>query len=426
MRILFLTHRLPYAPDRGDRLRAHHILRTLASEHEVDLVSLVHDPSEQAKTALLEGLAASVTSIRVPRLRNIGRGLVALSGSQPLTHVLLNAPNVTRIISKLVDKRPPDVVLAYCSSMARFALEEPLRRIPFVLDMLDVDSEKWAALAESTRSPKRWIYAREARHLARFELAATRRAYATFVVNERERATLSKMAPGAHIGVLPNGIDHAAFTPPGPPADDPCVIFSGVMNYPPNEQAALWLAQRVWPLVRARRPDAHLWLVGSDPTHAVRRLARRDSTVNVTGRVKDVRPYFWRSAVAVAPLMVARGIQNKVLEALAAGLPVVVTPPVFDGLPPEVIPGCVVAESAEAFAAAICNVLDRTADARRKWSERANMSALSWPDRLAPLLGILESAARANPAYSPYVQTHDTSRVVAGRPSDLRDVLITR
>jgi glycosyltransferase involved in cell wall biosynthesis len=138
-----------------------------------------------------------------------------------------------------------------------------------------------------------------------------------------------------------------------------------------------------------------LSLVGSDPTPAVRALAAADSSIEVTGTVPDVRPYLWRSAVAVAPLLTARGVQNKVLEAVAAGLPCVVTPAVQDGLPAEVIPACLLGRDAEQFAAAVVDLLDREPAERRAIAERANVRALSWDERLAPLLGILERAARA-------------------------------
>jgi glycosyltransferase involved in cell wall biosynthesis len=138
-----------------------------------------------------------------------------------------------------------------------------------------------------------------------------------------------------------------------------------------------------------------LSLVGSDPTPAVRALTAADSTIEVTGTVPDVRPYLWRAAVAVAPLLTARGVQNKVLEAIAAGLPCVVTPAVLDGLPEEVIPACMVARDAEQFAAAVVDLLGREPAERRAIAEGANVRALSWDERLAPLLGILERAARA-------------------------------
>jgi sugar transferase (PEP-CTERM/EpsH1 system associated) len=394
VRVLFLTHRLPYAANRGDRIRALYILRQLAGHAEVDLVSLVHSDDEARHAGDLHDLAATVTVARVPRLTNYARGAAALVTGRPLTHALLNAPLIGTTCRRLVAAHPPDVVLAYCSSMARFALEPPLDRFPFVLDMVDVDSEKWRTLGRTAAAPKCWIYSAEARTLSDFEARAARTAQAVLCVNERERDLIIGLEPAANVHVLPIGVAIDELRPTGPPSPDQRVVFCGVMNYRLNEEGALWFARTVWPLVRTRRPAARLSLVGSDPTPAIRSLAA-DSTIEVTGTVPDVRPYLWRSAVAVAPLLSARGVQNKVLEAVAAGLPCVVTPAVLDGLPEEVIPACMLARDAEQFAAAVVDLLGREPAERRAIAEGANVRALSWDERLAPLLGILERAARA-------------------------------
>jgi sugar transferase (PEP-CTERM/EpsH1 system associated) len=276
--------------------------------------------------------------------------------------------------------------------MARLLFDEPLRSIPAIVDFVDVDSEKWRALACVTAPPRRWIYKRERRVLAAFEAAAARHARAAVVVNERERNALAQIADGGRVEVVPNGIDLDAFQPYGTPARARTVIFCGVMNYAPNEHAATWLAEAVWPHVTRRRHDARLMLVGADPTDRVRGLAV-DPSITVTGTVPDVRPFLWKSAIAVAPLMTARGIQNKVLEALASGLPTVVTPAVAQGLPVEAKPGCAVARDPEAFAAAIVELLDMNASARREMAMSASLSALGWPERLAPLVTLLREAA---------------------------------
>jgi sugar transferase (PEP-CTERM/EpsH1 system associated) len=394
VRILFLTHRLPYAPNRGDRIRALHILRQLATHAEVDLVSLVHDRAEQAHAADLRDLAASVTVAPVSRWLGYGRAARALATGQPLTHAMLDAPEVGAACRKLMRERPPDVVLAYCSGMARFALEPPLDSLPLLLDMVDVDSMKWRMLSKTAAIPARWIYATEARRLSLFEAKAARHAQAVLVVNHRERESLLNLEPDANVLVMPNGVALDEFRAPGPPSQQLRVTFCGVMSYRPNEEAALWFAQSVWPLIRARYPQARLSLVGSEPTAAVRHLPVADPSVDVTGSVPDVRPYLWQSAVAVAPLFVARGVQNKVLEAVAAGLPCVVTTAVLDGLPSQVLPGCVVATDAAGFAAAVLSLLDLRPAERRAMADRADVRSLTWDSQMASLIPILEAVVR--------------------------------
>jgi sugar transferase (PEP-CTERM/EpsH1 system associated) len=388
VRILFLTHRLPYAPNRGDRIRAYHLLRLLAASQEVHLVSLIHDAAELSHVATLRDLTASTAAAPVERWRNLAPAAVALAGTRPLTHSLLHSSAMRPILNRLVRDARPDVVIAYCSGMARYCLEPPLMGFPFIFDMVDVDSEKWRTLAGRTAGIKKWVYRREAVVLGAFEHLAVSRAIATTVVSERERSVFAG-SRADRIHVVPNGVDVLSFVPGSAPAGEPAVIFCGVFDYEPNEFGALWLASDVWPLVTRVEPRAQLTLVGMNPTRAVRNLARSDSSIRVTGTVLDVRPYLWQSAVAVAPLHVARGIQNKVLEAIAAGLPCVVTPQVLEGLPSAVRPACLTASDAQTFAASIVDLLKKEPHERRRIAQQADLSSLTWSATLGRFLDLI-------------------------------------
>jgi glycosyltransferase involved in cell wall biosynthesis len=287
----------------------------------------------------------------------------------------------------------PDLVFAYCSGMARFAMEPPLAPLPFVLDMVDVDSAKWSTLASQSRGARSWIYRREAGTLAAFERSASRRARATLVVNQREQDALLGVAPGATVHVLENGVDVSAFAPPGVASPEPAVMFCGVLDYYPNEEGVVWFAREVWPTVTAERQDARFLVVGANPTKRIKDLAARDPSIEVTGRVESVQPCLWKSAVSVSPLRFSRGLQNKALEALAAGLPVVATSLVVDGLPEPARPGCVAADTADAFATAILNLLRRSPEERRRRAAAADMKALTWEERLQPLEAMLRIAS---------------------------------
>jgi len=394
MRVLFLTHRLPYAPNRGDRLRAFHILRSLSSRFEVELVSLVHDEEELAQVPRVRELGLEVTAIEVPRLRNLAAGATQLAGKRPLTHILLDAPTLPRVINDIVRRRPPDVVLAFCSGMARFALEPPLSNFPLVVDLVDVDSQKWQALSQSSSWPMRWVYQREAQHLVEFEAQIAANASALFVVNEREQALMQTVLPGSNVSVAETGIDIEPHLPRTSPANRPRVVFCGVMNYVPNIDGVRWFARDVWPRVRARRPDAEFVIVGASPTAAVRRLHSAEHGIHVTGTVDDVRPYLWQSALSIAPLFMARGVQTKVLEAVAAGLPALVTTAVFEGLPKEIRPACRVADSPQAYAELTLEVLEIAPEERRRIAQSADLAPLGWDAQLRPLHDALVAASR--------------------------------
>ena len=392
MNILFLTQRLPYTPNRGDRIRAYHLMEAMSRFAAISLFSLVHDDDE-AEHADSVPFADRVAISRVPRLRNLAEGAVSLAGSRPLTHILLNAPDARQKLRALVERRRPDLVFAYCTSMARFGLEPPLDGLPMALDVVDVDSAKWQRLSRRATAPRSWIYAREARTLAAFEADAAARARCVLVVNEREQAALKAIAPGVQAHVLRNGIDVTSFAPPSPPSPDPVAVFCGVMDYEPNVEAVCWFATRVWPRVRADRPDARFVIVGSNPASAVQALAHRDASITVTGRVDRVQPHLWNAAVSIAPLFVAQGVQNKVLEALAAGLPVVITSAVGAGLPAIVQKGCATADDAAPFARAVLELMNLAPEARRAMAAAAKVQFLSWSAQLAPLQGWLEEAA---------------------------------
>jgi sugar transferase (PEP-CTERM/EpsH1 system associated) len=393
LNVLFLTHRLPYAPNRGDRARAYHLLRILRPHARVTLVSLVHDAEEDAHREDLAGLTSSVHTVRVPNVRNLIRSALALPTSTPITHTMLDAPALDRVVDSVLGTAPPDVVLAYCSGMARLALGPRLRSVPMVLDMVDVDSAKWADLAAVSRVPRSFVYRRESRTLRAFERAATLHARTTMVVTDREAETLRTIAPGGHIAVVPNGVDVSGYAPAAPPADSADVVFCGVMNYAPNERAASLLAREIWPTVRRTVPAARLLLVGSQPSALVQSLAAARDGIIVTGAVPDVRPYLWSSAIAAAPLWTARGIQNKVLEAVAAGLPTVVTPNIQASLPAEVARACRVGDDASSLARAITDLLALTPAARRAVAGSADLAGLTWEHQLSAVPGIVADAA---------------------------------
>lgn len=392
MKVLYLTHRVPYAPNRGDRIRAYHVLRYLKARGvSVCLVALAHDDKEMAEAAGLHDLVDALRVVRVTRARNLVKAGLAIAGDQPLTHWLLDSPEMRPVLETARREWQPDVVLAFCSGMARFAMEPPLDTVPFVHDMVDVDSFKWETLAKQSWGPLAWVYRREADVLREFEVQATHEARATLVVSDRECRALRSLDPRFKPIVLPNGVDIDTFRNKGAPSAVPEVVFTGVFGYRPNEHGARWLIDHVWPRVRRSQPHAHLMLVGRGPSASLRNRARR-AGVEVTGTVPDVRPYLWRAAIAVAPLETAHGVQNKVLEAVAAGLPVVATSAVYDGLPEAVRPACRVAPTAEMFAEAIAELLTASAETRRELASRADLKALTWEVSLKRLPDILRRA----------------------------------
>jgi glycosyltransferase involved in cell wall biosynthesis len=223
------------------------------------------------------------------------------------------------------------------------------------------------------------------------------------VVSEPEAVALRSIAPAARITVVRNGVDVAAFAPPTASPDSADVVFAGVMDYAPNADGVAWFADEVWPVVRSSRPDARLVIVGANPPEALRERSKRDPSIVVTGRVDSVQPHLWQGAVSIAPLRLARGLQNKVLEALSAGLPVVATSAVCAGLPAGVERGCVRADTAEEFTEAVLSLLNQSPETRRVKAAESEIRTLSWARELASLEGILRDAAHRGSATSPFL-----------------------
>jgi sugar transferase (PEP-CTERM/EpsH1 system associated) len=326
----------------------------------------------------------------VPALRNRIAAAAALAGTRPLTHVLLSSPGFSTAIQRSVTHALPDVVVAYCTGIAGAVFRPPLDAVPCIVDMVDVDSEKWAELAGTSSFPMKWIYGREARTMRAFERTAARRAAATTVVSERERELAERVLDGPIIAV-PNGVDVVTWARPAEQPVRPEVVFCGVFNYEPNERGAVWLASEVWPLVRQQAPDGRLKLVGMNPSPRVQALAVPGS-IEVTGAVPDVRPHVWQASCAAAPLWLARGTQNKVLEALAAGLPCVVTPAVLEGLPSAAREACLCRHDAAGFAEAIVSLLRKPPGTERRAVISQTVQTLGWETQLDPFLRLVEAA----------------------------------
>jgi len=230
-------------------------------------------------------------------------------------------------------------VLAFSSPMAQYVMGMPPDdRGRLLLDMVDVDSDKWLQYARWKRWPMSWLYAREGRLLLGFERRVASEADRTVFISETEASLFRRLAPQSadRVVAIENGVDGEFFKPRPDYADPyegrgPVVVFTGAMDYWPNVDAVRWFAERVWPQVRESVPQARFFIVGARPTDAVRLLARRDEVV-VTGWVEDVRPYLAHARLAVAPLRIARGIQNKVLEAMAMAVPVLASPAAMEGI----------------------------------------------------------------------------------------------
>ncbi len=439
--LLFLAHRVPFPPDRGDKIRSFHVLRYLAHRMRVHLVAFADDAADLDPPVAFTDMLASCTIL--PRAKSQPRAAIeALATGRPVSLTAF----ASSAMQAAVDRILPRVGGIYCFSgqMAQFLPDDGAR---VVMDFVDMDSAKFAGFADDSRGPMRWMMRREARLLGAFERKIAARVSASLFVSEAEAALFRAGGATGRILAVENGIDSATFDPAGPGAilafhpgegrgpvgkaavtldspssstspnwtpasageapggavpggavqagevkggalpggacDDPLIVFTGQMDYRPNIEAVTWFARDILPQIRAQHPTARFAIVGRAPTPAVQALA--DDAITVTGAVDDVRGWLAAADVCVAPLKLARGVQNKVLEAMAMARPVVASAAAAEGIDHA---GTIrVAADATDFAAQVCAVLDAPV-AAVELGQAARAQVLrryGWDARLAPL-----------------------------------------
>lgn len=326
-RLLFLAHRIPYPPDKGEKIRAYHELTALAARHRVHLSCFARSEEElEDARKLLDRCASVYVAPLFPFTLHLARaGLHFLTGAS-LNDAFYSSPRLSGDLRALLESRPVAGAVAYSAVMAPFVPSG----MPFVLDMVDVDSEKWRGFADY-RKPA-FLFETEARRLARLEKEQARRSRLTLVTTNAEREVLLRLDPSLQCEVMENGVDFHFFSPERSPEEPRLaarryLLFCGTLDYFPNEQGIAGFAREIFPQLREREPALELLIVGRNPTPRILAL-RAIPGVEVTGRVDDVRPYYRYARATVVPLAIARGIQNKVLESLAMDKPVLASPAV--------------------------------------------------------------------------------------------------
>lgn len=354
--LLFLAHRIPYPPNKGDKIRSYHILKHLAGSYRVHLGAFVDDPHDMRYCDKVEALCESTCLVPLSSTRARIRSLSGL-----LKHTALSPPYFyDKKMKDWVDSRMASVnpkrIFVFSSPMAQYVLDWNSTQIRRVVDFVDVDSDKWRQYADCKSWPLSWLYRREAETLLQFEREIAMEFDASLFVSAEEAALSRQLVPEAagSISYLENGVDHDFFMPDRD-YDDPyagrrdAVVFTGAMDYWANIDAVRWFAKEVFPEIRAEVETAEFAIVGARPSREVQELSSLPGVL-VTGAVRDIRPYLAHARAAVAPLRIARGVQNKILEAMAMARPVVATRVAVEGIDIAGEDGLEVADNSSEFA----------------------------------------------------------------------------
>jgi len=396
MRVLLVCHRFPYPPASGSKIRAFHILKHLSREHEVTVAAPYRSEEEEREGKGLEEHCHRVLGERIHPVAAQLRMAGNLLTPTPSSMGYFRAPRLVRRIREETQARPFDLIFVHCSSVAPWVSQ--VTGVPKVLDFVDMDSQKWLAYAKVHRFPRSLGYWIEGTKLRRAEESLARRFDVCTCATPAELETYESYATGVPGDWFPNGVDPDYFRPSGEPYDPDTISFVGRMDYYPNAKCMVDFCARVLPLVRARRPEAKLVIVGADPVPAVRRLGELPG-VTVTGSVKDVRPYVRRAALTIAPLEIARGTQNKVLESLSMGVPCVASGLAAKGVDCVAGEHLLAASTPEGYAEAILRILEDPGE-RQRLAEAGRARMLShhtWKSAMRRLDAIL---GRMHPAFA--------------------------
>jgi sugar transferase (PEP-CTERM/EpsH1 system associated) len=407
MRIFFVCQRVPYPPDRGDKIVTFNEIRHLSlQKHEVHVFCLADGTDDLANVPGLGDYTASVAAVPVTKLRSRLRSLRALGDGRPLSVAAFDEAALHQAIVRKYDEARPDLIIVFSCNVAQYV--ERFAAVPRIMQFHDLDSLKWAQFAERKSMPLKWIYKTEAKRLLAYERSIARGFSHALVCTAAEREDFARLFPGIAVSLVGNGVDLDYFRSSGSRKDPGSMVFTGMMDYFPNIDAVAWFCDEILPLVQAQIPAASLTICGNRPTPAVKQLANRRG-VCVTGWVPDTRPYLDQAEIFVAPLRVARGVQNKLLEALAMGLPCVASSVAWRGTTVPAGAGIIVSDNPVEFADLVTRLL-RTPAYRAEMASKARAAAESnyrWEVQMAALDRVIATVTASPPNEPSISLAHD-------------------
>jgi len=386
--LLFLVQRIPYPPTKGEKIRHLQILQHFRKSYDVHLGCLVDDPEDVQHIPTVQGMCKSSHFAQIDRGRARLTCLSGLLTGEPLSVVFYRDRGLQDWVRHVVKDIKPDVIVVCSSNMAPYIFDLRNPATPCLVDLVDVDSEKWRAYAQTSGFPMNWVYRREWHRVAELEARIARECDWSIFVSDEEADLFRKMQPRFRdkIRAVSNGVDLDYFDPArqfeAPYARDRAnFVFTGTMDYPPNVDAVVWFAHGILPIIRNSLPAAQFHIVGASPSAQVKALEAIDG-VFVTGRVPDVRPYVANATACVAPMRIARGIQNKVLEAMAMGRPVVVTSDALEGIKAVAGEELLLANSEADFARACLDCMEPGAATLGFNARQRVVKDYAWPQQL--------------------------------------------
>lgn len=328
--VLYVTHRVPWPPNRGDRIRTYNIIRYLGQRCRLHVATFADEPPVADATQQLEKYCESVAIVPVGAGRWV-HAAVSFATGKTVTEGLFHSATFANVVRDLSEAIQFDAVLASSSGVARYLDIDQLREARKWVDLIDVDSEKWLDYASTSNPMMAQVYKREGQRLRSIEEQLARECDRLTVVTDAEVEVFRTFTDEGHVSAITNGVDLDFFKRPEDCSEELKCVFVGVLNYKPNSDGVTWFCENAWPDIRAKHPTARFEIVGRDPSPEVLALDKI-AGVDVVGPVEDIRPHLWKASAVVTPMLISRGVQNKVLEAFAAERPLVSSAPPLVGL----------------------------------------------------------------------------------------------
>jgi sugar transferase (PEP-CTERM/EpsH1 system associated) len=400
--ILFLVHRIPYPPNKGDKIRSFNILKMLSQHYRVYLATFVDEPEDQIYVNELSNWCEGAIALNQNKTIAKLKGLSGFLTNQAISIPYYSNRKLKKWIKNTIEAESIERCLVFSGVMAQFLNENTSLLRSTVIDFVDVDSDKWHQYAENKSGVKRWFYRRESRLLSKFEHEySLKSAFSTFVSEDEANVFINSIfsPPKQKVKGIRNGVDTDFFDAKNSYSSSveikkKSVVFTGAMDYWANIDAVIWFSKKVWPVVLEKLPDATFYIVGSRPSVEVCNLTGKNNTV-VTGRVEDVRPFIANANLSVAPLRIARGIQNKVLEALSMSRPIVLTSMAAEGISHESTDGYWIEDDAKEMANKVLNVLKNESISEFPEHRAFVQSEFSWDSEMRKLADLIEQGVQS-------------------------------
>ncbi|MFZ6691572.1 TIGR03087 family PEP-CTERM/XrtA system glycosyltransferase [Undibacterium sp. SXout20W] len=393
--LLLLVHRIPFPPNKGDKIRSFNLLKHLAAQYQVHLGCYIDDQDDLQYIDKVKTYCGDTHfSLLRPLLAKI-RSLKALVLNRPLSQDYFYTAKMQAWVNETIERRQIQHIVIFSSPMGQYV--DHISNAKIIVDFVDVDSDKWLQYAQNKSWPMSWLYRLEGKRLLGFERKLAASSDNSLFVSEAEANLFKRLAPESSdkIGFLNNGVDTDYFSPehsfPDPyEQQSHIVVFTGAMDYWPNCEAVTWFARDIFPLIRKHHPAALFYIVGSRPTESVVEVGKLEG-VHVTGSVPDIRPYLHHADAVVAPLLTARGVQNKVLEAMAMARTVVVSAQALEGI--DATPGTelLLAANLQAFVAHVCAIFDQKQNNLGLAARAKVMQSYNWHANLSAIDSMLTS-----------------------------------